>query len=84
MWWLFFLTEIWNLKSPHTKWASGHTMKNIYTHAHDRDTPRAVKRTASWSSKNALAMQKKRQMGQNRGDSKNILQIHDRNHIFIL
>jgi hypothetical protein len=23
-------------------------------------------------------------MGQNHGDSKNILQIHDRNHIFIL
>ena len=59
-------------------------MKNVYTHAHDRDTPRAVKRTASCSSKNALAMQKIRQMGQNHGDSKNILQIHDRNHIFIL
>ena len=34
-------------------------MKNVYTHAYDRDTSRAVKRTASCSSKNALAMQKK-------------------------
>ena len=59
-------------------------MKNVYTHANDRDTPRAVKRTASCSSKNALAMQKIRQMGQNHSDSKNILQTHDRNHIFIL
>ena len=59
-------------------------MKNILHQANDRDAPRAVKRTASCSSKNALAMQKKRQMGQSRGDSKNILQIHDRNHIFIL
>jgi hypothetical protein len=59
-------------------------MKNVYTHTNDRDTPRAVKRTASCSSKNALATHKKRQMGQNHGDSKNILQIHDINHIFIL
>ena len=59
-------------------------MKNVYTQAHDRDTPRAVKRTASCSSKNALATQKKRQMGQNHGDSKNILQINDIKHLFIL
>ena len=59
-------------------------MKNVYTHAYDRDTSRAVKRTASCSSKNALAMQKNRQMGQNRGDSKNILQINDRKYLFIL
>ena len=59
-------------------------MKNIYTHTNDRDTPRAVKRTASCSSINALAMQKKRQMGQNHGDSKNILHIIDGKYLFIL